>query len=157
MCRTPHSRFTNELFTIYDNPAKQVAKSFLTQAGYVVVNEDEAYGSHDFIVEKDGVQKRVEVEVKNAWKYDTFPFSTLDVSHRKHTSKADLFIQCNGRGTAIGVCDMSVVLSSPVYKKNCRLPDGQMTFNEPFYAVPISNVRFYYFADNCWYEDDEED
>ena len=144
--------FTRQLFNDYDDFAKQVAKSFLRQAGHTIINEDEAYGSHDFIAEKDGIPKRVEVEVKNAWKEDYFPYQTHDVSCRKNTSKADLFIQVNKRGTTIAVCDMSVVLSSPIYKKNCVLPDGRITENEPFYAVPISKMRYYYFEDGEWYE-----
>lgn len=151
-CRI-HPTFTRQLFKEYDELAKEAGKSFLRQAGYTLVNEDEAYGSHDFIVEKDGIPKKVEVEVKNAWKEDLFPYQTHDVSCRKNTSKADIFIQVNARGTAIAMCDMSVVLGSPVYMKNCQMPDGRTTKNEPFYAVPISKMRYCYFEDNCWYED----
>lgn len=154
MCR--HPQFSRAMFEAYDEPAKIIAKSYLQQIGYTIVDETEAYSSHDFIVEKDGIQKKVEVEMKCSWKYDVFPFSTLDVSHRKHTSKADLFIQTNARGTAIAVCDMSVVLNSPTYTKNCRMSDGRMTYNELFFAVPISKLRFYYYEDGFWMEDVDE-
>jgi Holliday junction resolvase-like predicted endonuclease len=153
MCR--HPCFTREFFNAYDEPAKVIAKSYLRQAGYTVVDETEAYGSHDFIVERDGIRKKVEVEMKLGWKGDVFQYSTHDVSCRKKTSNADLFIQTNARGTAIAVCDMSVVLCSPVVLKNCRLSDGRMTFNEPFFAVPISQVRYYFYQDNSWYEEDD--
>lgn len=151
MCR--HPQFSRDMFEAYDEPAKIIAKSYLQQIGYTIVDETEAYSSHDFIVEKDGIQKKVEVEMKCSWKYDVFPYSTHDVSYRKNTSNADLFIQTNARGTAIAVCNMSVVLNSPVVRKNCKLSDGRMTYNEPFFAVPISNVRYYYLTDGLWYED----
>ena len=151
MCR--HPQFTREMFQAYDEPAKVISKSYLRQAGYTIVDETEAYGSHDFIVEKDGIRKKVEVEMKCSWKYDDFPFSTHDVSCRKNTSNADLFIQTNARGTAIAVCGMNVVLNSPIVRKNCRLSDGRMTFNEPFFAVPVDKVRYYYCEDGIWYED----
>ena len=48
--------FTRERFNRYDPPAKEASKSLLTQMGYVVVDEREAYGSHDFIVELNGKQ-----------------------------------------------------------------------------------------------------
>jgi hypothetical protein len=143
------------MFDRYDGFGKQVAKSFLTETGHRTINENEAYGSHDFIVEKNAVEKKVEVEVVNGWKHDMFPFSAHHVSYRKRTSKADVFIQVNARGTAIAVCDMSVVLNSPVIRKDCRLPDGRTTKNEPFFAVPISQMRYYYCTDGVWYEDDD--
>lgn len=146
-----HSQtFTQELYRLHDNPAKQVGKSLLTQMGYTVINEDEGYGSHDFIVEKDGKQFKVEVEQKNAWVYRKFGFNTHRVSHRKVTSKADIFLQISKNGNYVAMCPMSVVKSSRVVRTNTYLG----TVNEPFFDVPASAMKYYDLEDNVWYETD---
>jgi hypothetical protein len=146
----PHRQtFTRELFNQHDTPVKEAVKELLIQMGYIIVNEDEAYGSHDFIASLNGVEKKVEVERKNAWKYLHFPFSTHDVSCRKKTSNADMFFQSNSNCSVLAYCPMSTVKESPVYRKNTCLG----SINEPFFAVPISNVKYYYYEDGCWTED----
>lgn len=143
----PHERtFTRALFNRHDTPAKEVVKSLLIQQGYAVVNEDEAYGSHDFIVSKDGVELKVEVEQKMAWKYATFPFSTHNVSHRKAKSNADLFFQISANEKYVAMCPMSVVKSSPVKRINTCLG----TTNEPFFDVPCSAMRYFTFVNGIW-------
>ena len=143
--------FSKNLFDAHDKFAKDVVKSLLEQTGTLVVDETEAYGSHDFIVSRNGKETKIEVERKMGWKQDAFPFSTHDIPHRKKTSKADLFFQVNARGTAVMMCPMSDVLSSPVVHKNTCFG----TINEPFFAVPISKVRYYFLEDGVWYEEYE--
>jgi hypothetical protein len=147
----PHRKtFSRELFDKHDDFAKVVVHSLVKQIGYEVTDITEAYGSHDFVMEREEKPYKVEVEQKMGWKTDLFPYSTLSVSHRKHTSKADLFFEVNSRGTAVAMCPMSVVLSSPVIRKNTRFG----TVNEPFYDVPISKMRFFYLEDGVWMEDE---
>lgn len=142
--------FTKQLFDTHDKYAKDVVQSLMKAMGYTITDETEAYGSHDYIVAKDGKESKVEVEQKMGWKFDAFPFSTHDVSCRKRTSKADLFFQVNARGTALMMCPMSMVISSPVVCKNTRLG----TLNEPFFAVPTDKVRYFFIEDGKWYEDE---
>ena len=142
--------FTRELFDRHDDFAKIVVHSLVKQMGYEVTDTAEAYGSHDFVMTKEEKPYKVGVEQKMGWKQDLFPYSTLSVSHRKHTSKADLFFEVNSKGTAVAMCPMSVVLSSPVIRKNTSLG----TVNEPFYSIPISNLRFFYLEDGVWMEDE---
>ena len=144
--------FSKELYAKHDGPAKVVTKSLLKQMGYEIVDETEAYGSHDFIVSRNGKETRVEVEQKTSWTHDMFPYSTLSVSYRKHTSRADLLFEVNAKGTAVAMCPMSVVLSSQVIRKNTCLG----TVNEPFYDVPISMMRFFYLTDGVWYEEEDD-
>lgn len=146
----PHRQtFTHELLNTYDNKGKEVAKSYVVAAGWKVVDETEAYGSHDFIIEDGkGKQMKVEVEVKNSWSRIDFPFVTHHVSHRKSTSKADLFIQVNRPGTAIAVCSMKYVQKCPITHKSCVLPDGQRTEDEPFFTVPSCRMH-YFFKDDA--------
>lgn len=143
------NRIAHKEFDECDGFAKDVVYSWIRQIGGKIVNEDEAYYSHDFIAEIGGKVVKVEVERKKSWKFHSFPFSTLSVAHRKHTSKADLFFEVNDGGTAIAMCPMSVVKSSPVIRKNTRYG----TINEQFFDVPISMFRFFYLEQGVWMED----
>lgn len=142
--------FSKELFDRHDKFAKEVVQSLMKALGYEITDEAEAYGSHDFIVSKGNKEFKVEVEQKMGWKQDEFPYTTHDVPCRKRTSKADLFFQINARGTAVMMCPMRTVISSPVVHKNTCLG----TVNEPFFAVPVSQVRYYYVEDGQWFEDE---
>lgn len=154
MSHKVHPEFSRELYNQYDTFGKQIVKSFFGQAGYVVADEDEGYSSHDIVFEKDGKQRRVEVEITNCWKYGMFPFPSHHISCRKRLSRADTFVQCNNKGTAIAVCDMSVVLNGSIVKKNCRMPDGRMTCNEPFFSVPVEKMKYYFYEDGEWWQYD---
>jgi hypothetical protein len=145
----PHAKsFSPRLFAKHDGVAKEVVKSLLTQMGYTVINEDEAYSSHDFIVAKEGVESKVEVEQKTAWKYEMFPFATHNVSYRKVKSNADLFFQISANEKYVAMCPMSVVKASPIKRINTCLG----TSNEPFFDVPCSAMRYFSFEDGVWYE-----
>lgn len=146
----PHSKvFSRDLMNRHDPPAKEAVKSLLAQMGYTIVNEDEAYGSHDFIVARNGMEKKVEVEQKTAWKFLHFPFKTHDVSCRKKTSNADMFFQVNANCSAVAYCPMSVVKNAPVYRKDTCLG----TRDEPFFAIPVAQMKYYYSEQDGWEED----
>jgi hypothetical protein len=140
--------FSRELYNKHDGFAKTVAKSLLAEIGYKTINEDEAYGSHDFVVEKNGTPTKVEVEQKNAWIYEQFPFDSHRVSYRKRTSCADLFLQISKNGCYVAMCPMSVVKTSPVITTNTCLG----TRDEPFFDVPASAMKYYVLEDGIWYE-----
>ena len=136
--------FNRDLLNKYDQPAKDVAVSYVTAAGWEVVDSPEAYGAYDLVIKKGDEVKTIEVEVKTSWGRIDFPFITHHVAHRKATSKADIFIQVNRLGNAIAVCPMSVVHKSPVVKKSCVMPDGQRTENEPFFEVPSCRMTYFF-------------
>lgn len=145
-----HSKtFSRALFDKHDQPAKEVGKSLLQQLGYNVIDETEAYGSHDFIVEKGGREFKVEVEQKMAWKYRRFPFASHHVSYRKNKSCADIFIQISANEKYLAMCPMSVVKTSPVVRKDTCLG----TYNEPYFSVPITEMQYYTFEEGAWYEE----
>ena len=145
-----HTRtFTWDRYKAYDSPAKEAAKSLLTQLGYVVVDEREGYGSHDFIVERKGQQYKVEAEVKNGWEFRQFPFRTHRVSHRKHTSQSDIFVQVSKNGKYAAVCPMAVVLGSPVVLRDTCFG----TKDEPFFDVSTTEMKYYDCDGGVWYEE----
>ena len=136
--------FNRGLLEKFDGPGKEVAVSYIEAAGWKVVEGPEAYGAYDLVIKKGDEVKTVEVEVKTSWGRIDFPFVTHHVAHRKGTSKADLFVQVNRLGNAIAVCPMSVVHKSPIVKKDCLLPDGQYTVNEPFFEVPSCRMTYFF-------------
>lgn len=142
--------FSKELFDRHDQFAKDVVHSLVSAMKWTLTDDTEAYSSHDRIYTANGKEVKVEVEHKMGWTNDKFPFSTHDVSCRKRTSKADSFFQVNARGTAVMMCPMSMVVSSPVVYKNTKFG----TMNEPFFAVPTDDVRYFYLEDGKWYEDE---
>jgi hypothetical protein len=144
-----HTRtFTRERYTKYDSPAKEASKSLLVAMGYVVVDEREGYGSHDFIVEHKGRRIKVEAEQKNGWDFRQFPFATHRVSHRKHTSQSELFLQVSKNGKYIAMCPMKVVHASPVVLRDTCFG----TKDEPFFDVPTSAMTYYEYDEGTWYE-----
>lgn len=141
--------FSKELFDRHDQFAKDTVHSLVTAMNWELIDDTEAYGDYDRIYNAKGQECKVEVEQKMGWVHHMFPFNTLSVSHRKNTSKADLLFEVNAKGTAILMCPMSDVLSSPVIRKNTRMG----TVNEPFYDVPISKCRFFVLEDGRWFEE----
>lgn len=145
-----HTRtFTRDRYNRYDSPAKEAAKSLLTQMGYEVVDEREGYGSHDFIVAKDGKEFKIEAEMKTCWEFRQFPYRTHRVSHRKHTSRSDLFLQVSKNGKYIALCPMSAVLGSPVVLRDTCFG----TKDEPFFDVATSTMKYYEYDGGVWYEE----
>lgn len=147
----PHTRtFTHALMRKHDPFAKEVSADLLRQMGYVVEFDPEAYGSHDFLATLKDKTYKVEVEQKNGWEFRQFPFRTHRVSHRKHTSQADLFLQVSKNGKYIAMCPMSVVLASPVVLRDTCFG----TKDEPFFDVPTSAMTYYDCEDGTWYVSD---
>lgn len=144
-------QFNRQLYNTYDTMGKNIAISFLTALGYRIENTDEAYGSHDFVVSKDGIEKKVEVECKTSWKGVAFPYNTHSVPYRKLCSNADIFIQVNASGDCLATCPMKDVKTSPVIRKNTIY-----TQNEAFFNVPVSKLTYYRYKNGNWIEMDDD-
>lgn len=142
--------FNKDRFAKYDPYAKEVGADLLRQMGYEVEFDPEAYGSHDFLARLGDRVFKIEVEMKTCWEFRQFPFRTHRVSHRKHTSKADLFLQISKNGKYVAMCPMSAVLASPVVLRDTCFG----TKDEPFFDVPISAMKYYDCEDGIWYESD---
>ena len=136
-------KFSRELYNQYNDFGIKTATSFLTSQGYRFVNAIEGYKSHDFIVEKDGKQYKIEVEVSRIWKKQPFPFKTMTVPYRKKDSQAHFFVQTNVFGNYLNFCPMSVVKGSEIIVK-----DTCYTTNEKFFSVPLSNIEQFIFRDS---------
>ena len=137
--------FSRNLYDQYNNHGIQVATDFLAQQGYEVINTEEAYKSHDFIVRKDNKNYKVEVEVKTCWKTTEFPYSTVSVPYRKKDSQADYYIMTNPAGSALFFIPMTQVKSAPVIRKNTVY-----TTNEPFFSVETTDFSHFHKEENTW-------
>ena len=132
-----------------DERAKRVAVEFLLSLGgrYVLEvgldKQPEYLAKYDFEIRdtKRGIIG-VEAERKLGWKCSgEFPkqWDTMQVSCRKSTSQARLFIMVNEVGDTIAVCKMSLVTRSQRVTLDTRL-----TKKEEFFTVPITLIVFFY-------------
>ena len=137
--------FCRDLYNKYDGLGINVSMSFLMQQGYKMQNNDEAFKSHDYIVEKGNKLYKIEVEVARSWVGLNFPYKAMTVPYRKRESKADFFFQINNVGTALICCPMKQILNSIVITK-----DTVYTQQEKFFSIPIEELTQYY-KDDYWY------
>jgi hypothetical protein len=144
--------FSPALYKQYNNLGINTAIHFLTQMGFSVVNRDEAYKSHDVIMEKNGKQCLVEAEVTEKWTRTAFPYTFMSVPHRKKDSNADYYVRVNAHGNALFFCPMKDVLTAPVITKNTTY-----TVNEKFFNLPVSGLILYYLEDGVWYADEDSE
>jgi hypothetical protein len=144
--------FDRKLYNECDTFGKTVAKKFMTQEGYMLVNEDEAYKSHDLIFGKDQKETKVEVEINRRWQRRYYPYATVTVPYRKRFSKADLYIMISKNGEALLTVPMKDVLRADTIVK-----DTCFTTQERFFSLPISSVKLYYLQDGCYYPIETED
>ena len=138
--------FNRKLYEECDSFGKTVAKKFMKQEGHELVNETEAYRSHDLIFCKDAIETKVEVEMNRRWHGRYYPYTTMTVPYRKRFSKADLYIMISNNGEALLTVPMKDVLRADTIVK-----DTCFTTQERFFSLPISSVKFYYLQDGYYY------
>lgn len=140
-----YKKFSQDLYDQNNNFGIKTATQFLQSQGYTFINDIEAYKSHDFIVEKDNKQYKIEVEVSRIWKDQKFPFQSMTVPYRKQYSQADFFIQTNVLGNYLNFCPMSTVKGANIITK-----DTCYTTNEKFFSVSLSKVKQFIFQNGAW-------
>ena len=145
-------KFSKNLYDECDAFGKTVAKKFMIQEGYELLDDTEAYRSHDLIFTKDNIPAKVEVEVKRVWSGRYFPYNTFTVPYRKRYSQADLYIMISKNGEALLVIPMKDVLRAETIVK-----DTCFTVGERFFSIPTSKARFYYLQDGYYYPIETED
>jgi len=105
----------------------------------LVENED-IYGV-DLVAYKDNKKiGYVEVEVRNSWKTDLFPFDTLNVPERKRklliNNMKTYFISVNKNGSMAFICTAKRVLASDLQEsKNKYVESG-----EKFFKVDLKDM-----------------
>lgn len=144
-------KFDRALYEQYDTFGKTVAKKFMTQEGYKLTNDTEAYQAYDLIFAKNGRHCKVEVEISCGWKSKYYPYQTLTVPYRKRFSKADFYIMISKNGDGLLTIPMQEVLNAETIVKDTRY-----TIQERFFSLPISKARFYFLQDGQYYPIEDE-
>jgi hypothetical protein len=147
MCR---KEFSKALYDQYNEKGIRTGIEFLTQHGYTIKNTEEKY-THDFIVEKDGKEYKIETEITAKWVHHKhFPYRFMSVPFRKHTNQSHFYIRTNPQGTALFFAPMKDILSAPIIHK-----DTSLTKNEAFFNVDTATLTLYYKEDDgVWKTDD---
>ena len=96
----------------------------------------------DLVAYKDGKKiGYVEVEVRDSWSKDEFPFDSLHIPERKekllNNDMRTYLVSVNKHGTAAFICDANVILNSPRMEKNNKYVEH----GELFFLVDPSRIR----------------
>lgn len=134
--------FSPSLHDQYDSYGKaKVKKFFMTTYGIYLLENEDRYAV-DMIAYKDGNKLGyVEVEVRESWRHNEFPFDTLHIPERKakllRNDLKTVLASVNKIGTRAFLCDGEVILASPIEERsNKYIREG-----ERFYLVDPSKIK----------------
>jgi hypothetical protein len=135
-------QFSTALHGQYDSYGKLKVKRFFMAAYGIYLLENPDRYAVDMIAYKDGKKLGyVEVEVREAWADNEFPFETLHIPERKvKLLKNDLktvLVSVNKIGTRAFLCDGEVILSSPIKERSNKY----VAQGEKFYLVDPSKIK----------------
>jgi hypothetical protein len=134
-------QFNQDLHDQYDNFGRDKIIKYYADNGLELRNNPNQYGV-DLIAYDDGDKiGYVEVEVRQSWKENIFPFDSLHVPERKkklldndlHT----VLVSVNCYGTRAFICDYRIVLASPLLES----PNKYIANGEKFYKVDTRLVN----------------
>ena len=134
--------FSQDMHTEYDGVGKsRVAEHFKIAYGIDLVEHEDKYAV-DLVAYKDGKKLGyVEVEVRDSWSKDDFPFDSLHIPERKekllNNDMRTYLVSVNKLGTKAFICDASVILNSPRMEKNNKYVEH----GELFFLVDPSRIR----------------
>jgi len=133
-------RFDKHLYRKYDEQAKQASRALLSKSGFVVVDNPDVYAA-DLIAQRgEEPSFFVEVEVKDVWKGDTFPYDSLQIPERKKKfviNKTVFMIWNSELNQCASFWSDSVWGSELKVIPNKRGPEG-----EKFFQIPLTKVKF---------------
>jgi hypothetical protein len=134
-------KFDKNLHEQYDKFGKdKVIELFEKHYKIKLVENEDIYGV-DLVAYKDNKKiGYVEVEVRNSWKTDLFPFETLNVPERKRklliNNMKTYFISVNKNGSMAFICTAKRVLASDLREsKNKYVESG-----EKFFKVDLKDM-----------------
>jgi hypothetical protein len=134
-------QFSQDLHDQYDNFGRDRIIKYYADNGLELRNNPNQYGV-DLIAYDDGDKiGYVEVEVRQSWKENIFPYDSLHVPERKkklldndlHT----VLVSVNCYGTRAFICDYRIVLASPLLES----PNKYIANGEKFYKVDTRLVN----------------
>ena len=139
--------FSQDMHTEYDGTGKsRVAEHFKIAYGIDLVEHEDKYAV-DLVAYKDGKKVGyVEVEVRDSWSKDDFPFDSLHIPERKekllNNDMRTYLVSVNKLGTKAFICDASVILNSPRMEKNNKYVEhGELFFLVDPSRIKLVNLR----------------
>lgn len=139
--------FSQEMHTEYDEVGKsRVAEHFKIAYGIDLVEHEDKYAV-DLVAYKDGKKLGyVEVEVRDSWSRDEFPFDSLHIPERKekllNNDMRTYLVSVNKLGTRAFICDANVILNSPRMEKNNKYVEhGELFFLVDPSRIKLVNLR----------------
>ena len=134
--------FSQELHHQYDSYGKRaVKKYFMSRYGiYLLENEDQY--AVDMIAYKDGKKLGyVEVEVRESWNTDSFPFDSLHIPERKGKLLCNdlktVLVSVNKNASRAFICKANVILNSPIKERRNKYVES----GERFYLVYPTRIE----------------
>jgi hypothetical protein len=135
-------RFDQSLHDQYDNAGREVVKTYFHNRLDIDAKDNpNEYGVDLLLYRNDKLIGYAEVEVRNNWKTDAFPYDTLNVPYRKKklldNDLPTFFFSVNNIRTRMFCCKAEDVLNCEI-KEN---PNKYVKSDEYFYKVPVSILK----------------
>lgn len=135
-------QFDQILHNQYDNAGREVVKSYFSSKLKITAKDNPNLYGVDLILYKDNkMVGYAEVEVRNNWKTDAFPYDTLNVPYRKkkllENDLPTFFFSVNHIKTRMFCCKAEDILECEI-KEN---PNKYVKSDEYFYKVPVSRLK----------------
>jgi len=136
-------KFDKNLHTEYDSFGREIVKNFIEKEFKLkALDNPDKYGVDLIIYHNSDVVGYAEVEVRNSWKDDVFPFSDLNIPYRKKklfdNPLPTLFFSVNKKGSALLYCGSMVILSCEVKE----LYNKYVEKGELFFKVPLGMLKY---------------
>ena len=136
-----YKKFDKNLHAKFDKAGRGAVKKWLTQQGYEVEDNENRYVV-DLIIKRNGdIVGYAEVEVREVWKGEKFPYEDLNIPYRKRklfqNDLKTLFFSVNCDLTHMLWCDAKTIL-------NCRtqILSNKYARNETFFKVELNKLKY---------------
>ena len=135
-------RFDKTLHDQYDNSGREVVKNYFSSKLNITAKDNpDLYGVDLLLYRDNELIGYAEVEVRNNWKTNAFPYDTLNVPYRKKklldNDLPTFFFSVNSIKTRMFCCKAENVLGCEV-KEN---PNKYVKSDEYFYKVPVNILK----------------
>jgi hypothetical protein len=135
-------KFDQSLHDQYDDIGRNVVKDYFKNRLEIdAIDNPNIYGVDLLLCRNDVVIGYAEVEVRNSWKTDVFPFDTLNVPFRKkkllENDLSTFFFSINYPMTRMFCCTAETILECNIQENKNKYVNS----NEYFYKVPIDKLK----------------
>ena len=137
-----NKKFEQSLHDQYDERGRKIVKDyFKNKFNYNVIDNPNIYGVDLIIYRENKIVGYAEVEVRNSWNTDKFPFDTLNVPLRKkklfENELPTYFFSVNCIHTRMFCCDAEIIMG-------CEIKENKNKYvkkDEYFYKVPVDKLK----------------